>query len=259
MDFLFEYPVIPILALFAIGGVFIYQAKSYLDEKKRNQAPSIPKLNTAKLKDNPQEFMKKIALNEQAAGKPKKGKGIKIFLSLSIILLITVNMVGLIYFLGNKRTTYIPRASTSPTAVPTLFVQPTAEPTDIIDFGDSSLSPTVPALSPTLRLPSPTLPQASPTLLAYNQPQPSKTPTPSPTARPTVTPLTTQAVLPTNTPTPIFVVSPTNTPTLIPSPTQKPLPTPTGVDKGIPEAGLIQFSTVLLLLSVLFLTIGFAL
>lgn len=285
MDNLFTLPIIPIFAFIGIASVFVYQLKLFLKQKKTEQIPKIPALDTQKNINNQKDSEKKLNLIKT---KPKLKKNIlpgnvKAVLSVGIGLFIVLNIVAITYFTRNSKTTYLPRAATEPTTVSFDFLTPTISPT----LG-TTITPTV---NPDLTI-SPTL---SPSFLAQANLTPTIllnttiTPTLVPTKR--LEPTTTSTLVPTKVPTlastpavpPVgspdskvtTTISPTDTllsknsltviPTNLPSSIDRKITDKTATktettNKGgltdIPEAGLTGFSVLLLVSSLILLGIG---
>ncbi len=261
MEFLNNFPIIPILTLLFILGFFSYQLRNYVREQKKHKTPSLPKLNFTALKDTSKVFLTKIE-NIQNKPKPKstnliKAKNIAL-LALGVLFIVTTTTTFLI--LRNKKLSYVPRANLEPTLIS--IVTPTIIPTEPITPLPTSNQSTTVAISP-----SPTQ-----TLLA----QMGATTTPSPTRtgsvlNPTTTPISSLTPTSTKIPTPTrtLLAQGTITPTSslisslsnMPSPTTasntKLLATPTTGAKEIPQAGVNYFSLILLLTSVILLTLGF--
>ncbi len=153
-------------------------------------------------------------------GSTKSG-GFRIIVILLIVIL-TMGISGLGYYMLTKPTTSaftpIPTPTSSPTPIPT----PTSSPTPIPTPTSSPTPIPTPTSSPT---PIPT-PTSSPTPIPTptSSPTPIPTPTSSPTPIPTPTSSPTPIPTPTSSPTPI--PTPTSSPTPIPTPTVTPTPSP---------------------------------
>ncbi len=299
MEFLLDFPLIPLGAFVVLSLFFAYQLKLYLGEKKKNVIPHIPNLMTnatplvLPAQQQSQAFMHKMESlqkeQKKQAGKTQKGISFAQAFYVFSILFFFITTTTIFIFSRNKKLSFVPRANVQPTTFPTLFLPTatippqgsstlTASPANGTSLLTTALSPTavlVSSVSPTTKL----LAQA-PTPTAALKISPTKSlNTISPTAIVTSAASKTVGgiISPTIVPTASISrtasgsLSPTAVllsqygqynPIVYPSPTVTSMPRITsGVTPAtqIPQAGLSFVSIGLLLISVTLLFVGFAL
>jgi hypothetical protein len=251
MDLIITYPIVPIIAFIVVLSIFIFQAKNLIDEKKKNKQPNITPLKQNTIKENSKEYIQKIDNVKKLHSKRDK-KNLKPIISLSIVLLILINMFIVTYFLKDKKTTYIPRANLEPTVIHTPFA------TEILTNEEpvvSKAAETTNTQQPTATItPSVDDEISEPTITVF-------IPTISPTSIPTLTP--TIMLTPTLIPTRLFAKAnpiATSTPIeLVKKLDEEVLPTaitePT-VFESIPEMGATTKTVILLFFSLLLIIAG---
>lgn len=189
MEFLLEFPLIPLGAFVVLSGFFAYQLKLYLGEKKKTTVPHIPNLMTNATPlvlpavQQSQAFMHKMATMQQEhkkqSNKTQKGVSFAQAFYVFTLLFFFITTTTLFIFARNKKITFLPRANLEPTTFPTVSLLPTipersnisvtASPTDVARVttsGTGSPSPTGLRVQPTITaLPS----SVSPTVAAVQQ------------------------------------------------------------------------------------------
>lgn len=245
MEFLLDFPLIPLGAFIVLSIFFAYQLKLYLGEKKKNVVPRIPNLMTnatplvLPAQQQSQAFMHKMDTlqkeQKKQAGKVQKGISFAQAFYVFSILFFFITTTTIFIVSRNKKLSFLPRANVEPTAFPTSFL-PTAT---IPPQGNASItnSPTNSmAVSPTTaaqttEAASSVNPTQSVTRTLTQTPTLATTPRISPTRTlSSLSPGPSKAIGGILTPTTVLLASaPTTGPTVPVSSTVGSLPSPTAV------------------------------
>lgn len=245
MEFLLEFPLIPLGAFVVLSVFFAYQLKLYLGEKKKNIVPRIPNLMTnatplvLPAQQQSQAFMHKMDSlqkeQKKQAGKIQKGISFAQAFYIFSILFFFITTTTIFIVSRNKKLSFLPRADQQPTAFPTSFL-PTAT---IPPQGDVNIttSPTnAVAVTPTITAQttgaaSSASPTQSITRILTQTPTLATTPRISPTKMlSSLSPGPSKAIGGILTPTTVLLASaPTTVPTVPASNTVGSLPSPTVV------------------------------